>query len=58
MPYNLACYAAQMGRMDEAWGLFERALAAAPCGKTLLRLALADADLQPLWNRIRESHAV
>lgn len=58
VPYNLACYAAQMGRSEEAWGLFERALAATPCAKTLLRLALADADLQPLWNRIRATHPV
>ncbi len=58
VPYNLACYAAQMGRLDDAWGLFERALAAAPCAKTFLRLALADADLQPLWYRIRTTHPV
>ncbi len=51
--YNLACYAAQMGRLDEAWELFQRALAVAPKPTEILCLALADEDLKPLWPRIR-----
>ncbi len=51
--YNLACYAAQMGRLEEAWTFFARALKAAPQPAGLIYMALADADLQPLWPRIR-----
>ncbi len=47
--YNLACYAAQMTRLAEAWGWLQRALAMAPRRAKLQDLALADADLQPLW---------
>jgi len=53
VPYNLACYAAQLGRFEQAWELFQRALKAAPRPKALVCMALADADLQPLWPRIR-----
>ncbi len=51
--YNLACYAAQLGRLDEAWGLFQRAIAVTPKLVDLLRMALKDDDLRPLWPRIR-----
>jgi tetratricopeptide (TPR) repeat protein len=51
--YNLACYAAQMGRLDEAWMLFQRALAVAREAREVVCMALADADLKPLWPRIR-----
>ena len=50
--YNLACYAAQMGRQDEAWTLFQCALAAASKPAEYLCLALTDDDLKPLWPRI------
>lgn len=50
--YNLACYAAQMNQMEEAWSLFQRALAVAPKRAELLAMALADHDLKPLWPRI------
>lgn len=53
VPYNLACYAAQLGRLDQAWALFQRALKLAPRSKALICMALADADLQPIWPRIR-----
>ncbi len=51
--YNLACYAAQMDRLDQAWALFQRALAVTPKLGHLLRMALSDEDLKPLWPRIR-----
>lgn len=51
--YNLACYAAQMDRLDEAWTLFQRALLVAKETREVICMALADADLQPLWPRIR-----
>lgn len=51
--YNLACYAAQLGNLDEAWLLFQRALAVSGKVCELLCMALADTDLEPLWPRIR-----
>ena len=51
--YNLACYAAQLGRLEDAWLLFQRALAVAEKACELICLALTDADLKPLWARIR-----
>jgi tetratricopeptide (TPR) repeat protein len=51
--YNLACYAAQLDRLDEAWLLFQRALAVAEKPCEVLCLALTDSDLKPLWPRIR-----
>jgi tetratricopeptide (TPR) repeat protein len=54
IPYNLACYAAQLGRLDEAWDWLQRALSIGE--KTaILGMALADADLEPLWPRLRQS---
>lgn len=53
IPFNLACYAAQLGQPDEAWKWFERALKLG--GKEpIKRMALADPDLQPLHERIRQ----
>ncbi len=53
IPYNLACYAAQFGRLEEAWQWLHKAMAAAGDTQQIKRMALADADLQPLWERIR-----
>ena len=53
IPFNLACYACQMSRLDEAREWFQRALAVGNREK-LKQMALADADLEPLWNEIRE----
>ena len=50
--YNLACYAAQMGREEEAWSLLQRALAVASKPAEYLCLALTDDDLKVLWPRI------
>jgi tetratricopeptide (TPR) repeat protein len=53
VPYNLACYACQMGREQMAVRWLERAInAAGPMN--LKRIALEDPDLQPLRARIRK----
>jgi len=51
--YNLACYATQLGRLDEGWEWFLRALVITRDSTALRRLGLSDADLKPLWDRIR-----
>jgi tetratricopeptide (TPR) repeat protein len=50
--FNLACYACQMGRLDEARQWLRRAQ---ELGKPeeIKRMALADADLEPLWAEIK-----
>ena len=53
IPYNLACYACQMGRLDEAKKLLLMAFAAGN-QRTLREMALADRDLEALWPQIRE----
>ncbi len=50
--YNLSCYACQMDRLDEARQWFQRALKAGKKDEIKL-MALADADLKPLWEEIR-----
>jgi predicted Zn-dependent protease len=51
IPYNLACYAAQMNQAEEAWSWLQKAMKLGD--KTLLRkMALADPDLKPLWPRL------
>ncbi len=52
--YNLACYAAQLGRPDDAWEWFLRATQLAGDHAALAALALRDDDLRPLWPRIRD----
>ena len=53
IPYNLACYAAQLDRKDQAWDWLQKAMAVGD--KTLLRkMALADEDLKSLWPRLAE----
>lgn len=51
--YNLACYATQLGRLDEGWEWFLRALVISANSAVMRRLGLEDNDLQPLWDRIR-----
>jgi predicted Zn-dependent protease len=53
IPYNLACYAAQLGRVDEAWEWVQKAVKAAGTAEHIKTMALADADLELLWDRIR-----
>jgi Flp pilus assembly protein TadD len=53
IPFNLACYACQLGRVDEARVWLDRAVKLG--GKERIKeLALADADLAPLWDEIRQ----
>ena len=52
IPYNLSCYACQMRQLDVARVWFRRALAIG--GKeTIKQQALADPDMEPLWEEIR-----
>jgi Flp pilus assembly protein TadD len=53
IPYNLACYAAQFGRLDEAWDWLHRAMEAAGDVKSIKEMALRDRDLEPLWERVK-----
>jgi hypothetical protein len=52
IPYNLACYLAQSGAEEEAWGWYCQAAVLGKTGK-VRELALQDEDLKPLWARIR-----
>jgi Flp pilus assembly protein TadD len=54
IPYNLACYAAQFGRLDEAWEWLHKAMEAEGDVNRIKQMALHDQDLQALWERIRE----
>jgi tetratricopeptide (TPR) repeat protein len=51
--FNLACYAAQMGRLNEAWEWLHKSMEAAGDVSVIKNMALADTDMQPLWERIR-----
>lgn len=53
IPYNLACYECQLGKLDEAWQWLQKAIAIGDI-RQMKKLALADPDLQPLWPRIKE----
>jgi Flp pilus assembly protein TadD len=51
--YNLSCYACQMRKLDEARQWFRKALKLV--GKAEIQgMALADEDLEPLWEEIRQ----
>jgi tetratricopeptide (TPR) repeat protein len=52
IPYNLSCYAAQLGRLDEAWDWLQRAMTVGH-RRNVSRMALRDEDLEPLWPRLR-----
>ena len=51
IPYNLACYGAQLGRLWEAEQWLKRAFRVGDA-RELKRAALADPDLKALWDRI------
>jgi tetratricopeptide (TPR) repeat protein len=51
IPYNLSCYACQMGQLEEARTWLQRAVKAGGI-ETIKRMALRDADLKPLWDEI------
>ncbi|HSH93542.1 MAG TPA: hypothetical protein VK968_05315 [Roseimicrobium sp.] len=46
--YNLACYACQLGHMDEARDWLQKACKAGG-EATILKMATGDTDLEPLW---------
>ena len=55
IPFNLACYAAQMQRLDDARHWLEQAFAVAKeirCHDQVRRMALDDPDLESLWPEI------
>ena len=53
IPFNLSCYACQMGQLDAARQWLHRAVVIG--GKqTIKRMALKDSDLEPLWAEIRK----
>ena len=52
--FNLACYAAQLGRRGEAWEWLHKAMEAAKDVNTIKQMALADEDLKGLWDRLKE----
>jgi len=52
IPYNLACYACQMGRLAEAWSWYQRARGLADA-RMIQSMALEDKDLQSIWDKIR-----
>jgi predicted Zn-dependent protease len=48
IPYNLACYCAQLNRLDEAQDWFRKAMAINE--QIVKREAIGDPDLKPLWD--------
>lgn len=50
IPYNLACYCAQLGRLDECQAWFKQAMAINE--HTVKQAALDDPDLKPLWDSL------
>lgn len=52
--YNLACYTTQMGQLDDGWEWFLRSLQITQDPPRIKAMALADPDLAPLAERIRE----
>lgn len=53
IPYNLACYCAQLGRQDEAREWFKKAMAIEE--DEVRRVGIDDPDLQPLWDSMSGS---
>lgn len=54
--YNLACYTAQLGRLDEAWHWLSRALNVSQDSLRITQMALNEDDLRPLWAKIKALH--
>jgi tetratricopeptide (TPR) repeat protein len=53
IPFNLSCYACQLGEMEQARVWLELAVQVGGKAK-IIQLALADPDLAPLWEEIRK----
>ena len=56
IPYNLACYCAQLGKLEECEGWFKKAMAIDDL--TVQRTAIDDPDLKPLWEAKNSRQAV
>ncbi|MCI0538351.1 MAG: hypothetical protein L0Z50_24350 [Verrucomicrobiales bacterium] len=54
VPYNLACYCAQLGEIAEAVLWLNKALSMDPCQK-VRREAAGDPDLAPLWKALAKA---
>ncbi|MBI4325257.1 MAG: tetratricopeptide repeat protein [Chloroflexi bacterium] len=54
IPYNLACYSAQLGQLTEAKAWLERAFQVSGHAAQVKLAALDDPDLEPLWQAIGE----
>tara|TARA_Y100001934_G_scaffold275450_1_gene369872 strand:+ start:1851 stop:2378 length:528 start_codon:yes stop_codon:yes gene_type:complete len=57
IPYNLACYACQLGKLGEAKSWYEKAYRIPNdhlAQKTLKKMALEDTDLEALWGEIEK----
>jgi predicted Zn-dependent protease len=52
IPYNLACYCAQLNKLDEAREWFRRAMKTGNPGK-IKAMASEDLDLKPIWQEIQ-----
>jgi tetratricopeptide (TPR) repeat protein len=52
IPYNLGCYECQLGHLEKAWTWLEKAFAIGDA--TFKTMALEDADLEPLWGKIKD----
>ncbi len=52
IPYNLSCYACQLHQLDQARIWLQRAVKAGEL-EAIRKMALADDDLQPLWEEIK-----
>ena len=52
IPYNLACYDCQLGRLAEAREWLALAMALGP-REEIVTLALKDVDLKPLWQELQ-----
>jgi Flp pilus assembly protein TadD len=53
IPYNLACYACQLGQLDEARSWLKEAVKRGSARK-VRTMGLSDSDLEPLWPEIRK----
>ena len=50
IPYNLACYACCLGRLDDSRKWLKRAFSLG--GSDLKRMAMVEEDLKPIWTQI------
>jgi predicted Zn-dependent protease len=53
IPYNLACYAAQLNELKEAWDWIHKAMEVSGDVDKIRRMGLADPDLKPLWEKLK-----